>query len=222
MRNRYDLTRVRRVAPTRLAELRALAFKALAGPLDWRHHALGVLQAYLVEGERNEVRIHVWHPDLVRTNIAIDGGRPHDHRFNLRSTVLVGSVDHEELIVEHLPRDRAEMPEWIEYTVQHARKGAAPLAPTGRALRAHSNAGTIAAGHVYEFPAGAFHRSRIREPAVTLVTKLEQRAAPARVLFPPGCDPVFGVTSVEPNVVERFVGAARTALLAVDGEARRG
>ena len=211
---RYQSTTVRRVRLARLAELRALALAALEAPLRWRHHAVGMLQAYVREEREPEVRIHLWHHELVRTDLAIDGGRPHDHRFRLRSTVLAGAVDHEEL--HTYPVAEGEPAPWREYTVQHARAGAAPLVATGRRLRALVVPGTIRAGRVYEFPARAFHRSTPRGLAVTLVTKVGQGTEPARVLFPEGCAPVFGVAPVEEATAARFVELARRALESAD------
>lgn len=50
--------------PSHLA-LRA-AVRAAFPSLSWRHHGIGVLQAYLVEDADPEVRVHVWHPSLVK------------------------------------------------------------------------------------------------------------------------------------------------------------
>lgn len=66
--------------------------------LRWRHHKIGVLQAYVVEGKRYydmETRIHVWHPSLALADE--DSGRMHDHRFDLRSYVLLGAIHDTEI-----------------------------------------------------------------------------------------------------------------------------
>lgn len=207
---RYLSTVIEPVDPARLAELRALARAALATPLKWRQHAVGMLQAYLVEDADPEIRVHIWHPDLVRTDLAVDGGRPHDHRFVMRSTVIDGVVGHDELHVT--PVADGEAAPWVEYTVRHARAGAAPLVATGRRLRADVVAGTIEAGHTYEFRAGEFHHSTVAGLAVTVVSKFAQRAEPARVLFRAGCEPAFGVSAVDADVVARYVDLAREAL----------
>lgn len=191
-----------------LVELRSLAAAALRGPLAWRHHAIGVLQAYLSEGDLQEVRIHIWHPDLVGRDVAAHGGRVHDHRFRLVSTVLAGSIGHEELS-ERGAADGG----WAEFTVQHARAGAAPLRKTGDKLHLESvERREVPAGVRYDFPARRFHRSFVVEPAVTLVTKLATEEVPARVLFPVGVTPTFGVTTVDADEARPYVDIAIRAL----------
>lgn len=202
----YQSTEVERLDSGTIAELRALVARSLP-TLSWRHHAIGALQGYVAEDCEPEVRVHIWHPDLVRVDPDRDAGRPHDHRFDLKSTVLVGSIGHEELHVE----DDANG-DLLEYTVQHARKGPAPLAATGRRLRARRVTGTIEAGHAYWFDARQYHRSFVPGPAVTLVTKFDQKSDPARVLFPVGVDPVFGVHPFDPRMAELYVGAAALLL----------
>ncbi len=198
----YKFTRITMPYDECLAETRALVAYALP-TLKWRHHAIGALQGYIAEDREPEVRVHIWHPDLVRVSNELDAGRPHDHRFDMRSTVLAGSIGHEELNVSHHPHGNL-----VEYVVQHARKGPAPLSPTGLVYRARRITRTIQAGYCYEFPARKFHRSFVPEPAVTLVTKLAQTSEPARVLFPKGADPVFGVHPFDPKEAERYVAIA--------------
>jgi hypothetical protein len=202
----YGSTHVERLEAGTLAELRALVARTLP-TLTWRHHAIGALQGYVAEDCEPEVRVHIWHPDLVRVDPDRDAGRPHDHRFDLKSTVLVGSIGHEELHVEEDPAG-----DLLEYTVQHARKGPAPLAATGRRLRARRVSGTIEAGYAYWFDARQYHRSFVPGPAVTLVTKFDQKSDPARVLFPVGVEPVFGVHPFDPREAERYVAEAIASL----------
>lgn len=195
----YVSTEVSAMNHNAVMEMRALVRRIL--PLmSWRHHAIGALQGYVAEDCEQEVRVHLWHPDLVLTDRAIDAGRPHDHRFTLRSTVLAGAIGHEELIVS--TNDNGE---FDEYTVQHARKGAAPLESTGRRLNARMIDGIIFDGHSYVFPARLYHRSFVIGPAVTLVSKLNQTEDPARVLFPHGSEPVFGVQPFSQQDARRYV-----------------
>jgi hypothetical protein len=198
----YSRTSMSTRTPVEVAELRMLVSRLLPS-IGWRHHAIGVMQGYVMEDTDPELRVHIWHPDLVRCDVATDGGRIHDHRFNLRSTVLAGSLGHEEVLV-----DVDDDGDLVEYTVQHARKGAAPLEPTGRTLRSARRSHVIPCGTTYEFPAGEFHRSFVPEPAVTLVTKLDQKTTSARVLFPRGCKPTFGVSGIDFEDASRFIDIA--------------
>lgn len=202
----YLNTWINSVSPHSLDELRALVTRLLP-TLSWRHHAIGALQGYVIEDRDPEVRVHIWHQDLVRVDLELDGGRPHDHRFDLRSTVLAGSIGHEELHVAE-----AFDGEFAEYTVQHARKGEAPLQPTGRKLNASRISGVIRAGNAYTFPARIYHRSFVPEPAVTLVSKYGQTSSPARVLFPDGRNPVFGVHPFDPLEAQKYVTIAQCLL----------
>lgn len=47
---------------------------------NWRHHGIGLLQAYVLEGPI-EYRVHVWHPEL--RFVDDDSGMIHDHRFEI-------------------------------------------------------------------------------------------------------------------------------------------
>lgn len=84
--------------------------------LRWRHAGFGALQAYIREGDQRELRVHLWHPSLVKPGIK-ESGLCHDHRFFLRSNVLVGSILQTEFEVwEDIEGD------WETYAVTHARK----------------------------------------------------------------------------------------------------
>ena len=87
--------------------LAALTAKLITSPeLRWRHHGIGLLQAYLVEGRPGaelalglsdtETRIHVWHPSLRLAGMD-DSGLMHDHRFDLESRVLLGAMHDTEI-----------------------------------------------------------------------------------------------------------------------------
>ena len=61
--------------------------------LDWRHHSTGLLQAYLPDDA--STRIHIWNRGLKLRN----SGEMHNHRFDLQSHVLVGSITHTRLLL---------------------------------------------------------------------------------------------------------------------------
>lgn len=65
--------------------------------LDWRHHGTGMLQAYAPGDDRR--RVHIWHPSLLLAGMA-ESGAMHNHRFALRSLVVVGSLWHTHLVLE--------------------------------------------------------------------------------------------------------------------------
>src|SRR5207247_2472489 len=63
----------------------------LVPALDWRHHGIGVLQAYVSAN----VRVHIWHDRLLLSGMR-ESGAIHDHRFRLESTILVGALTNRE------------------------------------------------------------------------------------------------------------------------------
>lgn len=156
--------------------------------ISWRHSGLGVLQGYLHEGTEHELRVHVWHRSLRRPGID-DSGLLHDHRFDLDSQVLVGTLHQDEY---QLRGDTDG--HWVLYEVLHARakyerSGGATfheeptlLTPrfTTRSVRVH-----VPEGYAYHFPKRQFHGTRFDgELAVTLLTKSNQDELPARILAP--------------------------------------
>src|SRR4051812_39653073 len=64
---------------------------ALWPSLKWRHAGFGALQAYIREGDERELRVHIWHQSLIKDGIE-ESGLCHDHRFDMRSSVLVGRI----------------------------------------------------------------------------------------------------------------------------------
>jgi hypothetical protein len=99
---------------------RYLAGHMLLSPrLKWRHHGIGVLQAYLHEGD-HETRVHIWHPSLVLAGFDATNGLVHDHRFSFDSYVLLGAVYNEEFSFS-----RDSEGEWVKYGVTNARKAMA-------------------------------------------------------------------------------------------------
>lgn len=152
--------------------MRALAL-ALFPSMQWRHHGIGVLQGYVCENVEPEVRLHVWAPELVKPGMD-ESGDIHDHRFDMVSHVLVGTVGHEE-IFPHEDADGA----WAMLKLTHARaaKETAFHGPTetliGR-FNASRTSMVIPAGQSYRFPRGKFHRSPVLPGvAVTCVEKAQ-------------------------------------------------
>jgi hypothetical protein len=75
-----------------------------------------MLQAYVLEGGQQEVRVHVWHPALKLPGID-EAGLGHDHRFDMTSCVLIGQLTHVEILTSADPAGG-----WKVYEVVNARK----------------------------------------------------------------------------------------------------
>jgi hypothetical protein len=165
--------------------LKARALEALLdGELEWRHHGIGVLQAYLTEGEGVEHRLHIWSRSLLKPGINASGDA-HDHRFDMVSHVLFGSVLNEEWHLEASP-----IGTWTTMTLVHARaagverKFHAPMTPTGQRYTRERFVAHVNAGERYHFPARRFHRSPVHDFAVTWVEKHNQTEDPAKIVHP--------------------------------------
>ena len=174
-----------------VASMRAMAL-SLFPHLEWRHHGIGVLQGYVVEGKEPEVRLHVWDRALVKPGMDVSGDI-HDHRFDLVSHVLCGAVAHEELF----PEEDKEHGGWAMLKLTHARaaKDTGYHGPTeelpGR-FSVRRNARIIDAGYSYRFPQGRFRRSPVLAgTSVTCVEKHNQSNASARILYPVNVPPVM-------------------------------
>lgn len=168
--------------------------------LDWRHNGLGVLQAYLAEGESDELRVHVWHPSLERPGIRYSG-KIHDHRFDLRSTVLLGSIGHIEYRLTPHPDGQ-----WETHEVVNARKALAEsstfdgmVSSSGDFFHARTMPWTFRERDVYLYPKSCFHESYVNELAVTLVRKMNQESRKARILSPRGHEVTHAFADAKPR-----------------------
>jgi len=191
------------------------------GLLKWRRHGIGCLQAYLLEDAAQEIRVHIWHPDIARAGIA-EHGDVHDHRFTLISSVLVGALEHTEVDIIEDPEGEYRM-----YEVVHAREdlgaryevvpgplryvmGQPNQAPEW--YRLVRRPGIIDAGTAYRFHRGAYHCSKPRGFTITLVTKTDQIAKKARIIAKP--EPVHAFEPDDPfdmaPYIERAVEELRT------------
>lgn len=150
--------------------------------LRWRHHGIGVLQAYLDEHDGVEHRVHIWDPSLVLPGMARSGGI-HDHRFDMTSFVVLGEMEHTEITVEPAPDGDLE-----EYEVVNAREsmlkaGSWHTAPalTGRSFHGMYTKHVIGRGEGYTFARHHFHESKVAVRTVTIVEKRNQEGH-ARIL----------------------------------------
>lgn len=150
--------------------------------LRWRHHGIGVLQAYLDEHEGVERRVHIWDPSLVLPGMERSGGI-HDHRFDMTSFVVLGEMQHTEIAVQPALVGALE-----EYEVVNAREsmlkaGSWHTAPalTGRSFHGRYSKHVIGRGHGYTFARHHFHESKVADRTVTIVEKRNQEGH-ARIL----------------------------------------
>lgn len=198
-----------------LTELRRMAAR-LIPHLEWRCNGLGVLQAYVTEGETEETRIHIWHPSLEKPGIEASG-KLHDHRFTLKSTVLHGAIDHDEYILS--PKESGA---YQAFPVVHAREAMrssktfdGQVLALPQRYEAKIVPFTFHPGDVYTFRKRAFHGTRVRGLVVTLVTKLEQDTTSARILAPAGSKPVHAFADPLPR--ERWESHLRDAVSVLGG-----
>lgn len=200
-----------------IAALRALVLGSFDS-LQWRHHGIGCLQAYLRELAEPEVRVHAWDPRLVRLGIS-GMGDVHDHRFDMESTVLVGALS-EVYFGEPIPDP--DGPWWV-YHVENARSAGAErgfdgeCAPVSRErYRAVGTQVLHREGETYRQRRATFHATHPCELAVTLVVMHEKRGS-ARLLVPWGHEPVHAFGESAPAALQAVILRDARRLL----EARR-
>lgn len=154
--------------------IRYMAGHALRSPsLQWRHHGIGVLQAYFHEGDQ-ETRIHIWHPSLILPGFNETNGLIHDHRFSFDSYVLLGAIYNEKF--GFYPNSEGE---WVMHGVTHARKAMEETGSFHKALGVINDTCYSAVrmgswhqtGAKYSMEARDFHMSMVQELTVTLVIK---------------------------------------------------
>jgi len=184
----------------------ALVGSLLTSPaLSWRHHGIGLLQAYVVQGPV-EYRLHVWHPEL--RFVDDDSGMLHDHRFHLESLVLLGAMHDTEIVLHSADKGWiVPRPIYRMWEVENARKAAASGEGWVKRLEWGTTATSdgsplctidtiehvYAQGSRYSYPPRKFHRSESRELTVTLCKKSAQEDVPARILARDGATPKHGI-----------------------------
>ena len=169
--------------------------------LVWRHHGLGMLQAELSE----TLRIHIWHPELVSSGMAWPRC-VHDHRFDITSAVVVGSI----IDVPHTVRlDVETRGTWAEaraaswqairvYSIKHAKEQDRAIVNGGTTAISAKCLGSGRVDRLLETRHGAgtwyvigrreFHTTLIDELAITVVHRSNFDDRLARVLCAPDSD----------------------------------
>lgn len=166
-----------------------------------RVHGNGFIQLDLNdEGTR---RLHVWHEDIPRQAVATP---VHDHVFDLRSIVLLGTLIHSELIPGNNTFGthriyRAEQEEGTQNTILVPDEGLVSLYISQKLV--------LGAGSIYTFPAGKLHQTDHVGLTATVMDKIN---APAnygrpRVLVSVGKEPdnEFRRDNHDPEILWPFI-----------------
>jgi hypothetical protein len=141
-------------------------------------HPNGFIQLKLTNGRR----MHFWHPDIPRQKV---GSPIHDHVFDMRSSIMLGSLFHRE--VKILPNVDGYYEIWQAKPIRDTET---VLVGTGQRVKAnHCTEQELGPGESYEFPAFTFHLTRDPVPAVSMISKLQNYPGKPRVLVPAGEKP---------------------------------
>jgi hypothetical protein len=163
--------------------------------LHWRHHGLGMLQAELSE----ELRIHIWHPNLVSEEMAWPRC-VHDHRFDITSAVVLGEVIDVLCHVYESGSTLATGECRIDiFEIEHAKnqdrlvseKGcstATSAKKLGSGIVMETGVERQRAGQEYRIERRRFHTTRVEALAVTVVHRSNFDDRLARVLCAPDKD----------------------------------
>lgn len=152
-------------------------FRLLEGTLLPRYHSgVGMIQLYLTD----TVRLHVFHPEL-RARAEAFGNR-HSHRFDMTSTVLLGTVIDSVISVEtafHTGHFRL-----YDVTPAHLFNGDQIPTPADdiRYNMVVRDINVYGAGALYKVPAGAYHETRTEGLTVTLMKKSNQVEEHAKII----------------------------------------
>lgn len=186
--------------------------RAVLSHLSWRWHGIGVLQGYVHESETGrELRVHIWSRKLMLPGI-LASGNAHNHRFGMRSMVLHGDLAHTEWQL-------TDGQGFALYDFVHARlhtdDNRSDMQRLPGEVAVCQVPVRIASGNVYTFERGAYHDSYpMTDLVVTLVEKVDQQEAKARVIAPAHIPPVpaFSGGTPDPNLVSELLDQARAAL----------
>jgi hypothetical protein len=182
------------------------------GALRWRHHATGLLQAYIPND--SSMRVHIWHRGLKQN----DSGEMHNHRFTLQSHVLVGSLTHERLLLtpdeENGTHDIWDIPGASQGSNETLRLHDRTSVKGSRVSIERTERTQFKAGDSYTLMKWDFHHAR-QEPddaelTVTFVRLLDkEHGRAASLLHPSGHTPTHAFTEApEPPVIIALLNAA--------------
>lgn len=189
---------------------------ALLPHLSWRWHGIGVLQGYVHEDDGGpELRVHIWSRRLMRNGIDTSGNA-HNHRFDMRSTVLCGELEHTEWQLR--PGTGYARYDFVHARLQTDDNRTAMRRLPGQVAVRFANA-IYDKGCTYSFDRGAFHTSTpLSDVVVTLVEKRDQVDERAMVVAPVDVPPVpaFGTDVCGPELIASLLEQAQSELLAAE------
>jgi hypothetical protein len=195
--------------------------------MKWRHHGLGMLQGELDE----KLRVHVWHPRLVRMD-STSYRRVHDHRFDILSAVILGHViDVRYVVSTELPIKvlMSRFSRTSMWEIKHAKiqAGVHPGCSTatdatkiGTAWVREESRSSFGAGSVYDIERRKFHTTEVTGLAVTMVYRSNFDDRLARVLGEADADGSISSAMVggpEPKRMKDLSSDAQTTLTEAKG-----
>lgn len=168
-----------------MTQMTAIAVSALTGGASsWRSHGIGLIQRYMPGPKGPEqYRVHVWTPGAVQ--IGLESGI-HNHRYDLRSTIVCGVLTQE----EWTPKANATGL-WHEW--RHDNESKEPKA-TGLRFDLSPRTLDIRCGQAYTFPRDGLHRSLPRSEVVISVMERFGVEGYSCAYCPTGVVPVNGQT----------------------------
>lgn len=158
-------------------------------------NGVGFLRARL-SGTENALRsLHVFDPSLRAPDLE-DSGAWHDHRFALRSVVLLGAVHDVEVVSTEPSR-----PGQDTYQI-HEVSPELDLKCLAGHVKIVASPHVYEAGATYQYPANKFHRTEVKELTVTICTTLGDVGGGGRLLArsgnePTNCRPYYGAELFE-------------------------
>lgn len=178
-----------------------------SGKLKWRHHGVGMLQAYYTPTQR----VHVWHPDLLLPGMTTSGAM-HNHRFAFESEVLLGSILH-----THLSVTDARFGAHQLFAIENASEGRdCDIVAKERVSLETGPDFRFEALTVYRIDKWAFHWARPygRDLAVTWVEIQDKNSkASATLVAPYGTQPVHALAhNVNAAMVQDILNTAMDLL----------
>ncbi len=174
--------------------------------LAWRHNGVGLLQAYLDD----DTRVHVWHLKLLVPGMT-NSGAMHDHRFDLHSTVLAGTLVNSMLEVEP-----DELGLFHVFDIgANSHEADAAMTRIGRVTVRLLSTDVLFEGDHYEVAAGAYHWARPTDELAITVAHIrnKDRERPVHILCPEDVVPIHAFRSPAlRHVVDGLLDDARKLL----------
>lgn len=162
-----------------------------------RFHGNGFVQFYIWRGAYVARRLHIWHPEFLPSRV--ENARIHEHRFEMRSHILMGRLRHISYELEFSAVGEHQL-----YTVVPAHDSGKFSATGGQKVSDEMKpvpgtccepvvreSSEYAAGSSYYFAARKFHDTAAEGHTMTVMEKLwqDEDGKDARVLGPVDRDP---------------------------------